>query len=151
MEKINTPNPATASCERSVTHSIVVKGSGLSPLRKEESWLVYKKRISFNCINSTEYLSKSCMSPIQCKVPGCGKSHHMLLHQQSPTRGNADHQTSYIEITVIPAITTPLPSIQDAPSSTCATSTVPESSEISLQISPSGLLAMMEDIRLLTA
>ena len=103
------------------------------PERRE---LVYRKGICFNCINSTRHLSKSCKSPIRCKVPGCGKSHHTLLHQPSSTRGNADHQTNNTEITDIPAIATPLPSVQGAPSSTCATATVAESSEIFLQIIP---------------
>ena len=81
-------------------------------------------------------MSKSCKSPIRCKVPGCGKSHHTLLHQPSSTRGNADHQTKNTEITDISAITTPLPSVQGAPSSTWDTATVAESSEIFLQIIP---------------
>ena len=98
---------------------------------EERRELVFKNRICFNCINSTEHLAKSCKSPVRCKVTGCGKSHHTLLHQPSPTRGNADHQTSNTEITDIPAVTTPLPSIQDATSSTCAAATVAESSEIS--------------------
>ena len=85
----------------------------------ERRELVYRKGICFNRINCTKHLSKSCKSPIQCKVPGCGKSRHTLLHQPSSTRGNSDHQTNNTEITDMPAITTPLPSVQDASSSTC--------------------------------
>ena len=103
---------------------------------EERRALVNSKRICFNCINSTEHLSKSCKSPMRCKVPGCGRPHHTLLHLSSPSRGNADHQTNNIEATVIPIMSTDLPSDQDAPSSTCATATVAESSEIYLQIIP---------------
>ena len=102
----------------------------------ERRELVYRKGICFNCVNFTKHLPKSCKSPIGCKVPRCGKSHHTLLHQPSSTRGNADHQTNNTEITDIPAITSPLPSVQGAPSSTCATANVAESSEIFLQIIP---------------
>ena len=103
---------------------------------EERRALVNSKRICFNCINSTEHLSKSCKSPMRCKVPGCGRPHHTLLHLSSPSRGNADHQTNNIDATVIPIMSTDLPSDQDAPSSTCATATVAESSEIYLQIIP---------------
>ena len=44
----------------------------------ERRELVYRKGICFNRINCTKHLSKSCKSPIQCKVPGCGKSCHTL-------------------------------------------------------------------------
>ena len=95
--------------------------------------IFYRKWI-FNCINSTEYLSKSCKSLLRCEVPGCGDSHGTLLHQPSPTRGNADYQRKHTENTGIPAITASLPSVQGDSWSTCATATVAESSEIFLQI-----------------
>ena len=78
---------------------------------------------------------------MRCKVPGCGRSHHTLLHLSGPSRKNADHHTNNTEVTVIPTMPTDLSSDQDAPSSTCATATVAESSEIYLQIMPPKIIA----------
>ena len=101
---------------------------------EERKALVNRKRICLNCINSKEHSSNSCKSPMHCKVPGRGRPHHTLLHQSSPSRENADHQTNNTEVTVIPTMPNDLPSHQDAPSSTCANATVAGSSEIHLQI-----------------
>ena len=101
---------------------------------EERRALVNRKRICFNCINSTEHTASSCKLQMRCRVPGCGRSHHTLLHLSGPSRENADHHTNNTEVTVIPTMPTVLPSDQDAPSSTCATATLAESSEIYLQI-----------------
>ena len=108
---------------------------------EERRALVNRKRICFNCINSTEHTASSCKSQMRCRVPGCGRSHHTLLHLSGPSRENADHHTNNTEVTVIPTMPTVLPSDQDAPSSTCATATLAESSEIYLQIMPLKIIA----------
>ena len=79
---------------------------------EERRALVKRKRICFNCINSTEHTASSCKSPKRCKVPGCGRSHHTLLHLSGPSRENADHHTNNTEVTVIPTMPTDLPSDQ---------------------------------------
>ena len=88
---------------------------------EERRSLVNRKRICFNCINSTEHTASSCKSPMRCRVPGCGRSHHTLLHLSGPSRENADHHTNNTEVTVIPTMPSDLLGDQDAPSSTCAT------------------------------
>ena len=108
---------------------------------EERRALVNRKRICFNCINSTEHTASSCKSQMRCRVLGCGRSHHTLLHLSGPSRENADHHTNNTEVTVIPTMPTVLPSDQDAPSSTCATATLAESSEIYLQIMPLKIIA----------
>ena len=84
-KKIEDAKPSNVKCLlckecHPLNHYEVFKSQPLQERRE----LVCKKRICFNGINSTEHLSKSCKSPIRCKVSGCGKSHHTLLHQTSP-------------------------------------------------------------------
>lgn len=56
---------------------------------RERNDFVKQKKICFNCINSTKHNSKKCKSLIRCRVEGCGKSHHTLLHFTEPRdRGN---------------------------------------------------------------
>ncbi|XP_068723426.1 uncharacterized protein [Montipora capricornis] len=56
---------------------------------RERAEFVKKGKICFNCINSTEYASRNCGSRNRCRVQGCGKTHHTLLHF-TDTRGNAN-------------------------------------------------------------
>lgn len=51
---------------------------------RERNDFVKQKKICFNCINSTKHNSKKCKSLIRCRVEGCGKSHHTLLHFTEP-------------------------------------------------------------------
>ena len=90
---------------------------------------VFKKNICFNCVNSRDHLAKSCTSTNRCKVPGCGKPHHSLLHQSSLS---LDHQSHLTESTSTHAI--PTSSLSD-PTVSVNTS-VAESPEIFLQIIP---------------
>ena len=56
---------------------------------RERNDFVKQKKICFNCISSTKHNSKKCKSLIRCRVEGCGKSHHTLLHFTEPRdRGN---------------------------------------------------------------
>ena len=67
---------------------------------------VSKKNICFNCVNSRDHLAKSCTSTNRCKVPGCGKPHHSLLHQSNLSLSRPDHQSHLTEGTSTPAIPT---------------------------------------------
>ena len=102
---------------------------------EERAELVKKKRICFNCINSVEHSSRSCKSSVRCRTLECGKPHHTLLHlpRPSPER-NVVHQANNVETMVIPTVPMAPPDGQNATSSTCATATMAESSEIPLQI-----------------
>ncbi|XP_068691595.1 uncharacterized protein [Montipora foliosa] len=94
---------------------------------------VFKKNICFNCVNSRDHLAKSCTSTNRCKVPGCGKPHHSLLHQSSLRR--PDHQSHLTESTSTPAIPTSSLSDPSVPTASVNTS-VAEPPEIFLQIIP---------------
>ncbi|XP_068750831.1 uncharacterized protein [Montipora capricornis] len=94
---------------------------------------VFKKNICFNCGNSRDHLAKSCTSTNRCKVPGCGRPHHSLLHQSSLSR--PDHQSHLTESTSTPAIPTSSLSDPSVPTASVNTS-VAEPLEIFLQIIP---------------
>ena len=51
---------------------------------RERNDFVKQKKICFNCISSTKHNSRKCKSLIRCRVEGCGKSHHTLLHFTEP-------------------------------------------------------------------
>ena len=104
---------------------------------EERAEFVKKKWFFFNCINSVAHFSRSCKSSVRYRAPECGKPHHTLLHlpRPSPER-NVVHQASNVETMVIPTVPMAPPDGQNATSSTCATATAAESSEILLQIIP---------------
>ena len=56
---------------------------------RERAEFVKKGKICFNCINSTEHTARNCGSLNRCRVQGCGKTYHMLLHF-TDTRGSAN-------------------------------------------------------------
>ena len=51
---------------------------------KKRNDFVKQHKICFNCISSSLHNSKKCKSLIRCKVQGCGKAHHTLLHFTEP-------------------------------------------------------------------
>ncbi|XP_044175961.1 uncharacterized protein LOC114968359 [Acropora millepora] len=96
---------------------------------------VSKKNICFNCVNSRDYLAKSCTSTNRCKVPGCGKPHHSLLHQSNLSLSRPDHRSHLTEGTSTPAI--PTGSLSDPSEPTASVNTsVAQSPEIFLQVIP---------------
>ena len=54
---------------------------------RERNDFVKQKKICFNCISSTKHNSKKCKSLIRCRVQGCGKTNHTLLHFTEPREG----------------------------------------------------------------
>ena len=81
--------------------------------------------------------SLSRRSGFASTAPECGKPHHTLLHLSRPSpERNVVHQANNVETAVIPALPMAPPDGRNAPSSTCATATMAESSEILLQIVP---------------
>ena len=59
---------------------------------KERNDFVKQHKICFNCISSSLHNSKKCKSLIRCKVQGCGKAHHTLLHFTEP-KENVNQET----------------------------------------------------------
>ena len=59
---------------------------------KEQNDFVKQHKICFNCISSCLHNSKRCKSLIRCKVQGCGKAHHTLLHFAEP-KENVNRET----------------------------------------------------------
>ena len=51
---------------------------------KERNDFVKQHKICFNCISSSLHNSRRCKSTIRCKVEGCGRAHHTLLHFHEP-------------------------------------------------------------------
>jgi len=88
---------------------------------------VSKKIVCFNCVNSRDHQAKSCTSTNHCKVPGCGKPHHSLLHQSSLS--SPDHRSHLTESTSTSAIPTSSLSKPSVPTASVNTS-VAQSPEI---------------------
>ncbi|XP_015760861.1 PREDICTED: uncharacterized protein LOC107340022 [Acropora digitifera] len=59
---------------------------------KERNDFSKQHKICFNCISSSLHNSKKCKSLIRCKVQGCGKAHHTLLHFAEP-KENVNRET----------------------------------------------------------
>ena len=71
----------------------------------------------------------------RCKVPGCGKPHHSLLHQSNLSLSRPDHRSHLTEGTSTPAI--PTGSLSDPSEPTASVNTsVAQSPEIFLQVIP---------------
>lgn len=51
---------------------------------EERNDFVKQHKICFNCISSSLHNSRKCRSLTRCKVQGCGKAHHTLLHFIEP-------------------------------------------------------------------
>ena len=49
--------------------------------------LVEKNKLCFNCLSSNHMISQ-CQSKYSCKVSGCNKRHHTLLHRETPTKNS---------------------------------------------------------------
>ena len=49
--------------------------------------LVKKNKLCFNCLSSDHMISQ-CRSKHSCKVSGCNKRHHTLLHQETSTKNS---------------------------------------------------------------
>ena len=98
---------------------------------QERSDFVKQKQICFNCINSTSHNSKKCTSSTRCKVQGCGKTHHTLLHFTGPTgearRLEVNQSEDVIKQDSIP---------DQATTSTCSAEGTFHSCEVLLQVVP---------------
>ena len=58
-----------------------------SKFPRERNDFVKQKKICFNCIILTKHNLKKCKSSIRCRVQGCGKTYHVLLHFTKPREG----------------------------------------------------------------
>lgn len=99
---------------------------------RDRGEFVKRKRICFNCISSTKHTSRSCKSTVRCRIPGCGKPHHTLLHLTQPLHNrevtqDENHATAT--------------SSDDPPSGSCSTATTTESLEVLLQVVPLKVIA----------
>ena len=90
-----------------------------------------KGKICFNCINSTEYTDRNCGSRNGCRVQGCDKTHHTLLHfTDSPGSANQGALSQHHEVVnqnLVP---------DQGTTSTCSTSASVGPCEVLLQVIP---------------
>ena len=100
-----------------------------SPRQRAE--FVKKANICFNCINSTEHTARNCGSRNRCRVQGCGKTYHTLLHF-TDTRGSANQGALSQNHEVVNQNLVP----DQSTTSTCSTSASVGPCEALLQVIP---------------
>ena len=76
--------------------------------------LVKKNKLCFNCLSSDHMISQ-CQSKHSCKLSGCNKRHHTLLHRETSTKNsvtltNIDANTQTLNTGNAPPNTGSLPS-----------------------------------------
>ena len=94
---------------------------------RDRGEFVKRKKICFNCLSSTKHTSRSCKSTVRCRIPGCGKPHHTLLHLTEPLRKQElPQEDNHTNVT----------SSDDFPSESCSAAIATESLEVLLQVVP---------------
>ncbi len=56
---------------------------------EEKSKQAKDLRLCFRCLRPGHFL-RNCMSKVTCKVEGCGKAHHTLLHREARSNANLE-------------------------------------------------------------
>lgn len=100
---------------------------------KERNDFVKQHKICFNCISSSLHNPRKCKSVIRCKVEGCGKAHHTLLHFIEPKQEVAQgavNQNNEVNQDLTPDQGT------SCNTSTCPISAPADSSDVLLQVIP---------------
>lgn len=65
---------------------------------RERTELVKNNRLCFNCLSSNHHV-KQCKSTGRCRVSGCGKPHHTLLHYERKEEKSDSSNTQTTDVT----------------------------------------------------
>lgn len=63
------------------THQLWKCSSFVNMSVRDRREFVKTNRVCFACLSSTEHRARNCQRNFKCGVPGCGRSHNRLLHE----------------------------------------------------------------------
>ena len=72
----------------------------LSKSLPEKKAFVVKENLCFNCLSKGHVL-KNCKSDFSCRIDGCSKKHHTLLHDESRVNINVSSNVSNAKVTYL--------------------------------------------------
>ena len=72
----------------------------LSKSLPEKKAFVVKENLCFNCLSNRNVL-KNCKSDFSCRIDGCSKKDHTLLHDESRVNINVSSNVSNAKVTYV--------------------------------------------------